>query len=115
MRNAKQEFPCQSLGSSSKILGFQFEPVYAKQTRPNNSVRSDQDEAEIQYVRLSTQEWCNCEKCEKMLTSLECVCCHEIPAVKASHLKFKARLSWNTAVLDFFAAEFCCVGNHFLE
>ena len=31
--------------------------------------------------RLSTLEWRNCEKCEKISTSLECVCCHEIPAV----------------------------------
>ena len=40
---------------------------------------------------------------------------HEIPAVKAFHLKFKARLSWNTDILEFFAVEFNCVGNHFLE
>ena len=45
-----------------------------------------------------------------MPTSLECVCCHEILAVKAFHLKSKARPSFNTADLDFFA-----VGNHFLE
>ena len=25
--------------------------------------------AEIQYDRWSTQEWCNCEECEKMSTS----------------------------------------------
>ena len=43
------------------------------------------------------------------------MCCHEIQAVKAFHLKFKARLSWITAVLEFFAVEFNCVGNHFLE
>ena len=43
------------------------------------------------------------------------MCCHEVPAVKAFHLKFKAGLSWNTAVLEFFAVEFNCVGNHFLE
>ena len=42
------------------------------------------------------------------------MCCHEIPAVKAFYLKFKARLSWNTAVLDFFSVEFNCAGNHFL-
>ena len=30
----------------NKILDFQFEPVYAKQTRENYSVESDQDEAE---------------------------------------------------------------------
>ena len=64
-----------------------------KQTRPNHSVGSDQNEAEIQYDRLSTLEWHNCEKCEKMSTSLEGVCCHEIGAVKAFHLKFKAKLS----------------------
>ena len=77
LRNAKQEFPCQSLKSFSgeyhnmenKILDLQFEPVCAKQTRPNYSVGSDQDEAEIQYDRWSTQEWSNCEKCEKMSTS----------------------------------------------
>ena len=76
---------------------------------------SDQDEAEIQYDRLSTQEWHNCEKCEKISTSLEYMCCHEILAVKAFHLKFKATLSWNSAVLEFFAVEFNCVGGHFLE
>ena len=43
------------------------------------------------------------------------MCCHEIQVVKAFHLKFKARLSWITAVLKIFAVEFNCVGNHFLE
>ena len=37
---------------------------------------------------------------------LECVCCHEIPAFKAFQLNFKARLSWNIAVLELFAMEF---------
>ena len=83
-----------------------FEPVCAKQTRPNYSVGSDQDEAEIQYDRWSTQEWKDVN---------HDVCCHEIQAVKAFHLKFKARLSWITAVLKIFAMEFNCVGNHFLE
>ena len=88
--------------------------MYVKQTRPNYSVGSNQDEAEIQYDRLSTIDWCNCEKSEKISTSLECVCYHEIPAVKTLHLKFKARLSWSPAVLEFFAVEFNFVGNHFL-
>ena len=77
MRNAKEEFLCQSLESFSgkyynmenKILDFQFGPVCANQTRPNYSVGSDQDEAEIQYDRSSTQEWCSCEKSEKMSAS----------------------------------------------
>ena len=99
----------------NKIVGFQFESVCVKQTRPNYSVGSDQDEAEIQYDRLSTLEWCNCEKCEKMSISLEWVCYHKILAIKAFHLKFKSRLSWNTAVLEFFAVEFDCVRNHFLQ
>ena len=55
LQNAKQEFPCQSLESFSgeyysmenKILDFQFESVCANQTRPNCSVGSEQDEAEI--------------------------------------------------------------------
>ena len=57
MRDAKQEFPRQSLESFSgehytmenKVLDFQFELECAKQTRRNYSVGSDQDEAEIQY------------------------------------------------------------------
>ena len=58
LRNAKQEFSCQSLESFSgeynmenKILDFQlqFGPVCANQTGPNYSVGSDHDEAEIQY------------------------------------------------------------------
>ena len=77
MPNAKQEFPCQSLESFSgeyhnmenKILTFQFGPVCANQTRPNYGVGSDQDEAEIQHDRWSTQEWSNCEKCENISTS----------------------------------------------
>ena len=48
-------------------------------------------------------------------TSLQCLCCHKIPAVKAFHLKFKARFSWNTVVLEIFAVGFNCVGSHFLE
>ena len=49
-----------------KPLNFQFGLACANQTRPNDSAGSDQDEAEIQYDRWSTQEWPNCEKCEKM-------------------------------------------------
>ena len=77
LQNAKQEFPCQSLESFSgeyynmenKILDFHFGPVCANQTHPNYSVGSKQDEAEIQYDRCSTREWCNCEKCEEISTS----------------------------------------------
>ena len=77
MRNVKQEFPCQNLEGFSgeyynmenKILDFQFEPVCVKQTHPNYTVGSDQDEAETQYDRWSTQKRCNFEKCEKMPTS----------------------------------------------
>ena len=77
MQNAKEEFPCQSLESVSgeyynmenKILDFQFGPVCANQTHQNYSVRSMQNEAEIQYDQWSTPEWCNCEKCEKISTS----------------------------------------------
>ena len=43
------------------------------------------------------------------------MCCHEIPAVKAFYLKFKASFSWNTAVAEFFSVEIVGVGNHFLE
>ena len=84
-----------------KILHFQFQPMCTKQTRPNYSVGSNQDEAEIQFDRLSTKEWYNCEKREKMPTSLEYVCCHEILAVKEFNSKFKTRLSWNTAAMEF--------------
>ena len=49
LRNAKQEFPCQSLESFSgeyynmenKILDFQFGHVCANQTRSNYSVACD--------------------------------------------------------------------------
>ena len=40
-----------------------------KITSSTSSVGSNQDEAEIQYDQCSTQEWCNCEECEKMPTS----------------------------------------------
>ena len=96
----------------NKIFGFQFESVCAKQARPNYSVGNP---LRTQHDRLSTEEWCNCEKCEKMPTSLGCVRCHAIPAFGVFHLNFKARLSWNTAVLELFAVEFNFERNYFLE
>ena len=59
LRNAKQEFPGQSLESFSRynmeniILDFQFEPACAKQARPNYSVGFP---LRIQHGRFSTQE-----------------------------------------------------------
>ena len=88
-----------------KILGFHFEPVSAKQTRPSYNDGSNQ--IETHHNRLSSQEWCNCQNCEKMPTGLECMCCPEIPEVKAFHLKGKARLSWNTAALEFTEVVIC--------
>ena len=41
----------------------------AKETRPIYSDGSDQDEAEIQYDRLSTREWCTYRKGENMPTA----------------------------------------------
>ena len=78
----------------------------AKRTRPNYNDGSAQI-AETHYNRLSSQECCNCQKCEKMPTGLECVCCYEIPEVKALHLKGKAILSWNTAALEFTEVVVC--------
>ena len=77
LRNAKQEFLCQSLESfSGEYCNMENTrlPVWTcvvctNQTRPNYSVGSHQDEAEMQYDRWSTPEWCTCEKCEKISTS----------------------------------------------
>ena len=66
-----------------KILGFPFEPVFAKPTRPS----CEQGEPDTQHNRLSSQVWCNCQNCKKMRTRLECLCCHKIPEVEAFHLK----------------------------
>ena len=90
------------------LLAFRLNLFCAEQARPNYSVGNP---LRIQHDRLITQEWCNCEKCEKMPTSLECMRSHEIPAFKAFHLNFKTRLSWNTAALELFAVEFSCEGN----
>ena len=57
LQNAKQEFSCQSLESffgeyynmENKVLDFQFGPVCANQTRPSDSIGSEQDKVEIQY------------------------------------------------------------------
>ena len=40
------------------------------------------------------------EKWEKMPTTSEFVCCHEIPEVKIFNLKVKTRLFWDISVLD---------------
>ena len=65
LRNAKQEY----YNMKNKMLDFQFGPVCANQIRPNCSVGSEQDEAEIQYDQWGTPEWCNWEKYEKISTS----------------------------------------------
>ena len=122
MRNAKQEFLCKNLESFSgenyniekKILDFQFEPVCAKLAQITVL------EATKMKKKFSTTDevhknGATVEKCEKMPTSKECVCCHEISPVKAVHLKFKAGLSWNTATLELFAVEFNCVENCLLK
>ena len=55
--NTKQEsFSGEYYNMENKILDFQFEPVCTKKTHPNDSVGSNQDEAEIQYDRWSTQQ-----------------------------------------------------------
>ena len=59
--------------------------------------------AKTQHFRLSSQEWCYCKNWEKRPTSLESLYYHEIPEVKAFHLKGKATLSWNAATLEFLA------------
>ena len=81
MQNTKQEFPCQSLESFSgeyynmenKILDFQFGPVCANQTRPNYSVGSKQDEAEIQCDRWSTPEKCTVKNVKRINKLRMCV------------------------------------------
>ena len=98
-----------------KILDFQFESVFCKRSHPRYSDGRDQDEADIQHDRLRSQEWCNCKNFGNIATRLECVCCHEIPGVKAFHLKDKTGLS-NIAAKKFLAriSEIICEGNHFL-
>ena len=61
--NTKQVFSRWSLESFSGeygrwiwILGFQFEPVPAKRSRPSYNDGNDQDNAEARYDRLSSQE-----------------------------------------------------------
>ena len=90
-----------------KILSFQSEPVSHKWTQPSYNDGSDQDEPESKDNRLSSQEWCNCQNCEKIPIRLECVCCYEIPEVRAFHLRGKATLPWNTAALEFREAVVC--------
>ena len=109
-----------------KILGFQFEPVSTKWTRPSYNDGSDQDEPETHHNRLSSQEWCNCQKCKKIPTELECVCCHEIPEVAAA-LEFTTALEFTEVVacrcfskyvflkISLYSLENTCVGVAFLK
>ena len=61
-----ESFSGEYYNMKNKILDFQFEPVGAKQTRPNYSVGSDQDKAKIQYERWNThrssQQRCSMKK-----------------------------------------------------
>ena len=53
------------------------------------------------FESSSEYECWNCKNGEKVPTSLECVYCQEIPEVNAILLKGMARLSSNTATLEF--------------
>ena len=76
-----------------KVLGLQIGLVSAKWTRPSYHNGSDQDEAETQHDRLISQEWCNNRNCEKMPTSLVCVCCHKMSEVKVLYYLQRENLS----------------------
>ena len=90
-----------------KILGLQFEPVSIYPTCPRYSDGSDQNELEVQHNRVSSQQWYNCQNCEKMSTRLYCVCCYEIREIKPFHLNDTPRLSWNAAAVEFTEAVIC--------
>ena len=60
------------------FFGLKFEPMCTKGTCQSYADGRDQDDLETQHDRLSTQEQSNSEKCKKIPTSFECVCCHEI-------------------------------------
>ena len=76
-----------------KVLGLQIEPVSAKRTHQSYHYGSDQDEAETQHDRLISQEWYNNRNCEKMPTSLVCVCCHKMSEVKVLYYLQRENLS----------------------
>ena len=73
----------------NKILSLKFKPVWAKQTSPNYGDGGDQDETEIQYDRLCTRKWYNCEKHQKCDKYEKCA------VTKFRHLKFKPSCSGN--------------------
>ena len=97
----------------NKTLNFQFGSVSTKcaQTTVLEVSKMKQKSSTTDGVHQNG----GTEKCEKISTREECLCYHEIQAVKAFHLKFKARRSCITAVLKIFALEFNCVGNNFFE
>ena len=117
--NAKQECPCQSLESFSIAWKIKSTLTCVCQTNSPNLQcwkwpRWSRNPCMTDWVHKNGAPVKKVKRCQ-LPTSAECMCCHEIPAVRAFHLKFKARLLWNTAVQEFFAVEFNCVENHFLE
>ena len=122
MQNAKKEFLYQSLESfpreyynkKNKIFSFQFEPMWTNS--PKLQCWKQPRESRNPLWQIEYNKMVQLSKMWKDANQfIECVCYQEILAVNAFHLKYKARLSWNTAVLEFFAVDFNCVGNHFLE
>lgn len=79
------------------IIGFQFEPE-----RPNNkqqipSYNDDEPDAPESPAASRTQidvsEWCLCEKCERMPSAVECLCCNEVDTIKYLQLRYLYNLT----------------------
>ena len=65
------------------VLGFQFVPEKDSPEEPffkEDDVNEAKQEKSSSRVTQAVKEWCDCGKCEPMLTKRECRCCHEAPS-----------------------------------
>ena len=66
--------------SSVTVLSFQFEHERDSIQEPffnEDDENETEQEKSINRVIQAVEEWCNCGKCETVITEMECRCCHE--------------------------------------
>lgn len=60
------------------IEPYQFEPTYPEGEEPSSSDSECEEEEQVIEERVGNTEWCRCENCHSMDTTVESVCCQEL-------------------------------------
>ena len=82
--------PVMEQSSQNAVIPYQFEPVQVDSgsNSDHSSWDTVEEDSDIEYElakersQENAEDWCTCGSCQRMQTSLECLCCKEISETK---------------------------------